>query len=433
MRYPLMITCATLHCENIQLSNHHMLGDNRVVGMRHAGGYTLRPSPFPSRPRCDRRFISVPVSALKDMDLSLRRNEREKRVENVDGPFYVDRTCIDCDTCRWMAPSTFSRVGRQSAVVAQPEDGAARVQALRALISCPTHSIHVSNRSPEELKEAQEGLPARVPNVELSPAAMELKGPGTPAGTAATATADGVYYTGWASVSSIAACAYLIVRQGGNILVDVPRYSPVLARRIEALGGVRYIFMTHRDDVAGHQEWARHFGARRVFHELEVNTRQGTDEVEVKLSGEGPWFLDGDGEVVSAAALTGTDGAAAGELAAPCDLTFIFTPGHTEGHVCLYYAPYKVLFSGDHLCSAWGEVEGAPQDELFIYTNFNWYSVPEQLRSVTKLLQYDWLHVLPAHGRRAHFPDATARNSSALRLAAAAAPSKPNAESRYGR
>ncbi|GIL48346.1 hypothetical protein Vafri_4623, partial [Volvox africanus] len=84
-------------------------------------------------------------------------------------------------------------------------------------------------------------------------------------------------------------------------------------------------------------------------------------EVEVKLSGEGPWFLDGDGEVVSAAALTGTDGAAAGELAAPCDLTFIFTPGHTEGHVCLYYAPYKVLFSGDHLCSAWGEVEGAPQ------------------------------------------------------------------------
>lgn len=35
------------------------------------------------------------------------------------------------------------------------------------------------------------------------------------------------------------------------------------------------------------------------------------------------------------------------------------------------------------------------QEELFIFTKFNWYSVPEQLRSVAKLLHYDWLHVLP--------------------------------------
>ncbi|GIL74646.1 hypothetical protein Vretifemale_4570 [Volvox reticuliferus] len=385
------------------LSIRHMLVNNRIV-MRHGGGCSLSPSPFCGRPSCSRRFTSVPVAA---MDITLSRNERVRRTENVDGPFYVDCTCIDCDTCRWMAPSTFSRAGRQSAVVAQPKDRAERVQALRALLSCPTYSIHASKRSPDELKEAQEGLPARVPLVQLPSAAAELTGDGTTAGTAATA--EGVYYTGWASEASIAACAYLIVRPGGNILVDIPRYNPVLARRIEALGGVRYIFMTHRDDIAGHQDWANHFGARRIMHELEVNARQGTDKVEVKLSGEGPWVLGREGEVVLASAVASTDGAAAGVSASPCDVTFIFTPGHTEGHVCLYHAPCKALFSGDHLCSAWGKVEGAAQDELYIYTDFNWYSVPEQLRSVTKCLQYDWLHVLPAHGRRTYLSDATAR------------------------
>lgn len=28
---------------------------------------------------------------------------KERRPQNVAGEFYVDHTCIDCDTCRWMA------------------------------------------------------------------------------------------------------------------------------------------------------------------------------------------------------------------------------------------------------------------------------------------------------------------------------------------
>ncbi len=44
----------------------------------------------------------------------------------------------DCDTCRWMAPDTFGRVGQQSAVVQQPADREGRVAALKALLSCPT-------------------------------------------------------------------------------------------------------------------------------------------------------------------------------------------------------------------------------------------------------------------------------------------------------
>ncbi len=45
----------------------------------------------------------------------------QRRSENVSGNFYVDSTCIDCDTCRWMAPEIFNEVGEQSAVYHQPD------------------------------------------------------------------------------------------------------------------------------------------------------------------------------------------------------------------------------------------------------------------------------------------------------------------------
>ena len=63
----------------------------------------------------------------------------------------------------------------------------------------------------------------------------------------------------------------------GNVLVDVPRWTPLLARRLEELGGVAWILLTHRDDVSDHAAWAAHFGARRVIHRLEANRRQGTE------------------------------------------------------------------------------------------------------------------------------------------------------------
>ena len=43
-----------------------------------------------------------------------------RRPENVSGDFYVDTSCIDCDTCRWMAPEVFIEAGEQSAVHHQP-------------------------------------------------------------------------------------------------------------------------------------------------------------------------------------------------------------------------------------------------------------------------------------------------------------------------
>lgn len=54
----------------------------------------------------------------------------QRRPENIDGDFYVDSTCINCDTCRWMAPDVFYEVGDQSAVQYQPINSAERLQAM---------------------------------------------------------------------------------------------------------------------------------------------------------------------------------------------------------------------------------------------------------------------------------------------------------------
>ncbi len=62
-------------------------------------------------------------------------------------------------------------------------------------------------------------------------------------------------------------------------MVDVPRYTPALAHAMDAMGGVRYIFLTHQDDVGDHAKWAARFGAQRIMHEADVRTRQGTQYV----------------------------------------------------------------------------------------------------------------------------------------------------------
>jgi hypothetical protein len=40
-------------------------------------------------------------------------------------------------TCRWMAPETFTAVGMQAAVTRQPATQEEKVRALQALVSCP--------------------------------------------------------------------------------------------------------------------------------------------------------------------------------------------------------------------------------------------------------------------------------------------------------
>ncbi|OMO59131.1 Beta-lactamase-like protein [Corchorus capsularis] len=278
---------------------------------------------------------------------------RQRRPQNVDGDFFVDHTCIDCDTCRWMAPQVFTRVDGMSAVYKQPTCKEDRLKALQALLSCPTSSIR-TEVPPPDILETQKTFPIPIDEKKL----------------------PGVYHCGYHSEKSYGATPYLIVHPEGNILIDSPRFTERLAREIEMLGGVRYMFLTHKDDVADHRKWSKRFGCDRILHSQDVE--DCTIDVEVKLEGSGPWSL--------------------GE-----DIMLIHTPGHTEGTVCLLYKSHKILFTGDHLIMR--------EYGLDIMEIYNKSSVPEQVDSVKKLLEFDFTWIIPGHGRRIEFKDAEEKNT----------------------
>jgi glyoxylase-like metal-dependent hydrolase (beta-lactamase superfamily II)/ferredoxin len=264
-----------------------------------------------------------------------------RRPENTEGDFYVDTTCIDCDTCRWMTPQVFHRVDEMSAVYHQPANETERLAALQALLSCPTSSIGTVEK-PKDIKLGQQSFPILV--------------------------TENIYHCGYHSEKSYGAASYLIQQHEGNILVDSPRFTPPLVKRIEEMGGIRYMYLTHRDDVADHQKFAEHFHCQRILHVDEIST--DTRNVEIQLSGAEPFTLQPD-------------------------VLIIPVPGHTKGHTVLLYKN-KFLFTGDHL--AWSET----RQQLIAFHDVCWYSWAEQIKSMRRLAEYSFEWVLPGHGRRFH-------------------------------
>lgn len=258
--------------------------------------------------------------------------------DNAPGDVYVDRTCIDCGMCRIVAPATFAEADDHSFVAAQPADDAARLRAAMAIVSCPTGSIGSVGKA--DLKAAIAALPEEV--------------------------LPDVFFCGYASPDSYGASAWLIRRPDGNVLVDSPRAAAPLMAAIERLGGVRWMFLTHRDDVADHAAYARRFGAERAMHRRDVTA--GTREVERVLDGDAP-------------------------VALAEDLLVVPVPGHTPGSAALLFR--DVLFTGDHL---WGTRDG----RLHASRSVCWYDWGEQRRSVERLLALRFVHVLPGHGRPWH-------------------------------
>jgi ferredoxin len=66
-----------------------------------------------------------------------------KYPENVDGKFYVDDQCIDCDLCRETAPANYKRNddGGHSYVYKQPESPEEEAACKEAMEGCPVEAI----------------------------------------------------------------------------------------------------------------------------------------------------------------------------------------------------------------------------------------------------------------------------------------------------
>ena len=268
---------------------------------------------------------------------------------NVDGEFFVDSSCIDCDACRQIAPLSFAERGDQSAVVRQPEAPAELMAAMKALISCPTSSIGTNSRL--SVRAAIDQLPEQID--------------------------DGLYRCGYTSEKSFGAISWLLTRPGGNILIDSPRFALPLVRRIEKLGGVSSILLTHRDDVADHEQFAAHFSAKRILHRDDRTSC--TSGVERLIAERGPFEL-----------LPG--------------VIMLHSPGHTKGSA-VFLVDRKFLFTGDHL--AWSERRG----HLYAFRSACWYSWTEQIESMKRLrgLEFEW--VLPGHGSPVKLPPAQMQES----------------------
>jgi glyoxylase-like metal-dependent hydrolase (beta-lactamase superfamily II)/ferredoxin len=264
---------------------------------------------------------------------------QDKRLDsNIAGNFYVDATCINCDTCRQLAPRSFEEIGEFSAVTTQPDSEESVHQAYQALLACPVGSIGTEHSDKTALASAMASFP------------LHLEG--------------GVFYCGFNSEKSFGANSFLVQHPDSNWLIDSPRYIKHLVEAFERLGGIAYIFLTHEDDVADAAKYAKHFGAKRIIHRADAEAMPDAE-----------WIVDGSDTI---------------QL--PPQFQLIPVPGHTAGSCALLYDE-RFLFTGDHL---WWDSEtrslGAPKRLV-------WRS-QALVNSIQKLLEYRFEWILAGHGDR---------------------------------
>lgn len=267
----------------------------------------------------------------------------------------MDSTCINCDTCRQLAPSVFGEADDYSFVQAQPEDETAKRATTRALLACPTGSIGTTGDN--RAREVMNDFPLLID--------------------------DNVFYCGFCSPKSYGGSSYLIKRAVGNWLIDAPKFLPHLIKQISQLGGISKIFLTHSDDVAEADRFARQFNAERIIHRNELRAQP---EAEIVIDGNDVQEFDGGAFKV------------------------IPTPGHTSGHCVLLYNE-KYLFTGDHL--AWDR----DRKSLTAYRDFCWHSWSQQTESMKRLAQHDFEWVLPGHGDRCQLSGPEMRSQMASLIA----------------
>lgn len=301
---------------------------------------------------------------------------------NVPGPYFVDNSCISCDTCRWMAPKTFGCAHGKSFVAAQPAAAAERQLAAAAAVACPTGSIRSEVPAPEA-RAAAASFPACVHE-----------------------SIPNVFHLGYHSPKSFGATPYLLAGEQLTVMVDSPRFSTKLAKAIERqFGPPDLLLLTHIDDVADHERWHERWPAMvRVIHQEEVQGTNewpyiSTEEVELQLA-------DAD-------AIVTRNSPPRWELAP--GLHALHVPGHSLGSLCFLAdaalaGGEGVLFTGDHL---------ALNGRLGRLDGFARYGrdIARQSISIGELAREDFLHILPGHGRRVSFHTAEEREAAVRKAA----------------
>jgi len=263
-------------------------------------------------------------------------NRIKALTENVTGNLYVDSTCINCGVSRHYAPDIFGDSGTHAFVKKQPETEQQMLAAYQALLACPMASIGTKEKT--DFSIARNSFP-----IEMT---------------------QNIYLNGYNHRDSYGAHSYFIKSDTGNWLIDSPRFVTSLVNKFEQMGGIEYIFLSHRDDVCDAHRFAKHFGAKRIIHSLDSEAQQNAELI-----------LNGiDSHQIDAAEI-------------------FFTPGHTQGHLVLLWKN-KFLFSGDHY--AWI----SDLNQFASLRNACWYSWDTQIQSVQKMISFkdvEW--VFPGHGK----------------------------------
>jgi len=269
-------------------------------------------------------------------------NIKKKLPGNIDGNFFVDSTCINCDACRQLAPETFQEQQDFSSVYHQPAGDLERHHAYQAMIACPVGSIGVMQPDRDQWQAAMSSFPLRLD--------------------------DSLYYTGFNSEKSYGGNSYVLQDAGGNWLIDSPRYIKHLVDAFERMGGIRYIFLTHEDDVADAARYAKRFGATRIIHRADLAAVPDAE-----------WIVEGREPIGISQ-----------------KIKIIPVPGHTPGSMALLYDG-RYLFTGDHV---WWDRECERLDIPQVYV----WNQRDLDRSTEKLLDVSFEWVLPGHGDRRQMP-----------------------------
>ena len=121
---------------------------------------------------------------------------------------------------------------------------------------------------------------------------------------------------------------FLVTGPKYNLMVDTPAFTPRVLNAVRTVGGLRYLFLSHRDEIGEIADLHRATGGAIIMHRSEAGLVPcGVDLV-----------FDTDFEVEPG-------------------VTVIHTPGHSPGSSCLlvHRGDLRVLFTGDHILRPGGQ------------------------------------------------------------------------------